>query len=724
MSERNRHRPGSPPARRGPLAPMAAPIRSARLLAVFLVLVLLGALTVYRLVTIQLVQHRAYEQRADNQYRDTRELEPERGMIYDRRGCALVENLTSYRSVGIHPDEIVDARGTAELLAEALSVPAEEIARACEKQSDFVYLAREVEPGTGERVQRLNLPGVEVLKDTKRSYPYGPIGGQVVGHVTVDNEGGAGIERVRDHILAGTPGWGVWQKDARGRMQFDPSYPRREPVDGGPVTLAIDIDAQAIAQEELAAAVARNQAACGMVVVTRPLTGEILAIASCPEYDPNRPADAGFAAQKNRALTDVFEPGSTFKIVPFAAVLERKLAALDEQIDCEQGAWRVADRVIRDSHSHDSLSVREGFAVSSNILTGKLASLMTPSQFYTVIRDFGFGEETGLDFIGEVGGLLPEPDEWSGVTQANLAMGQGIAVTALQLAIAYGAIANGGWLLRPLLILSERAPGGTVTRYTPQRIRRVLMPSTARVLRKLMVEVVEHGTGGRAQIPGVTVAGKTGTAEKPDPVNGGYMDGRYVSSFAGFLPAHRPEWLVVVVIDDPRGGTYYGGSVAAPVVRAIMHRLLVTLPRTELATPAETGRDPRALPGNHVMLPSLLASTHGEALAALAGLELEANVIGDGPVVVAQSARPGELVNAGETITLTLGGRSTTGDVVVPDVRRLALRDALAELTRRGLQPRVRGSGTVVEQTPPPGEPAAAGQVCELVARPLVEALR
>jgi cell division protein FtsI/penicillin-binding protein 2 len=705
--------------------PIGSPIKAGRLVVVFLGLALIAGATVFRLVTIQLVDHSEYTARAEQQYTDTRELPPDRGLILDRRNRPLVENLENYGSIGVRPSRVRDRSMTAQRLADELEVSSREITQKLASDAPFVWVARSVPPTQTSRIEKMNLPGVEVVLETKRSYPYGTNGSQVLGHVNIDNLGSAGIEQLCESELAGRAGWAVMQMDAHGIPRFDPNFPREEPVHGGRVTLAIDIDAQSIAEEELARGITENEAVDGMVVITKPLTGEVLAIASWPGYNANFPSDGPVKNQKNRAITDVYEPGSTFKVVPFAAVIERDLIDLDKMIDLEEGRWRVADRTIRDSHRYDSLTVRQGFAKSSNILTGKLAQLMSQGEFYTVMRDFGFGQETGIDFIGEVRGILPQVRRWSGVSQANMAIGQGVAVTALQLAMAYGAIANNGWLLRPILITSTIDPDGHVTQNEPVRVRRVMMPSTARILRKLMVEAVEDGTGGQAMIDGVSVAGKTGTAEKPDPINGGYMSGQhYISSFCGFLPAENPEWLVLVIINDPQGDRYYGGSVAGPVFRNIMQRMLVTLPQSEPMYALDESDDPRAVEDDGVLMPSVLARTIDEAADQLDRSGLKTSFIGTGDIVIAQSHQPGTLLRKGDSLELTLGCDADADTLSVPEVRQQSLRMALAELTRCGFTPTVEGSGFVVSQDPRPGKMVPAGTRVRLVAEPLLEAMR
>lgn len=703
---------------------MGAPIHPLRLGMVFVLLVALAGTTLWRLVDIQLVQHQRFTEMTRKAVDRTITLKAERGAILDRRGRHLVENLQGYGSVAVRPDSLRNRRAAVAQLAGLLDLPVDHVRSRCSSRDPFVWIDRQIEPERLDRVEELALAGVEVHREPMRGYPYGTVAGQVLGHVRVDGVGAAGIEQLYEPMLSGQDGRTLAEIDRRGHIRYDDSYLIDAPVDGGTVRLSLDIDAQAIVEEELARAVEEHGAAGGSIVITRPLTGEILAIASWPGYDPNHYQVAPVEQQRNRAITDVYEPGSTFKIVPFAAVLERNLVDIEEVIDVEHGKWMVGGRPIHDTKVHDYLTVREGFAKSSNILTGKLASLMTFDEFYTVMRDFGFGQRTGIDLVGEVGGILPPVSRWSGVSQANMAMGQGVAVTTLQLAMAYGAIACDGHLMRPLLVRSVVSPDGEVETYEPQVVRTVVTPRTARIIRKLMQETVQVGTGVQASMEGHAVAGKTGTAQKPKPDGSGYADSSYIASFAGFLPADNPEWLAVVVIDDPQGSLYYGGSVAGPVFRRIMQRLLVTVPMEATPNHPIPTDDPRALPANLVMLPSLHACTESEAMAALEGLGLVGRVVGDGSVVVAQSAPEGSCLPRGETVQLTLGGRTAASDIVAPEVRRKPLRDAIATLARHGLCAVVEGSGLVVSQQPSPGELLALGEEVRLVAEPMLETAR
>jgi cell division protein FtsI/penicillin-binding protein 2 len=692
-----------------------------RLLAVFFAMVVIAAGTFVRLVDIQLVRHGSYVIRANEQYMNRRPIEPERGGIYDRRGNALVVNLPNWYSVGVHSDAVSDPDKLSAQLAEVLQMDVSGIRRAINRRSPFVWVNRKVNPGVANLVKGLGRDEVGLQQTTIRRYPYGKTGSQIIGFVNVDNVGAGGVERRFDGVLGGLPGWEVLQTDAWKREIVDPAYPRQPALDGGKVVLSVDINAQAIAEEELDKAVRDHEADGGMIVVTRPATGEILAMASSPRSNSNDPGRYDASARKNKAITDVYEPGSTFKVVAFAGVLDMDIADIDEVIDCENGRWHTWDRVIRDSHPFGLLTARQVLANSSNIGTAKLAERLAPRTFYTIMRDFGFGQKTGVELPGEVRGILPSPDQWSGVSQANMAMGQGVAVTALQLAMAYGAIANNGWIMKPMLVLSVTDQHGRIELREPVRVRRVLNPSTARTMRRLLTDAVELGTGSSAIIEGLQVAGKTGTAQKVDHKRGVYFQDRYVSSFAGFVPAERPELLAVVVLDDPKGN-YYGGAVAAPVFREVIERLLVVIPRQEPAFEDEELDRKRYFVEEvkKVAMPSLLAHSRQQAAEALHELGLEPVFEGQGRFVSHQAIPAGVDLKVGSRVELVLSEATAVAmkRVTVPDVRGMSLRSAVAAMTRSGLRVRVEGSGSVVGQSLDPGVQATPGTVCKLKADP------
>ncbi|MCB2197822.1 PASTA domain-containing protein [bacterium] len=698
-----------------PQAGPPTPMSRGRLLFVLAMMFLLALVTAFRLVDLQLIHHSDYTTRAQNQYTNRREIEPERGLIFDRRGNNLVTNLPNYWSVGVRPGRAENVSLLSSQLADILEVPAANVQNAFNRRGSFVWVERKIDPRRAQMIRALGSSSIGLQRETLRRYPYGRTGSQVVGYVTVDNDGLGGVEGLFDEALSGQPGWEVVQKDAWRREILDPNYPRLDPVDGGKVVLSIDINAQAIAEEELDAAVEKAGARGGTIVVTRPATGEILAIASSPRFDPNNVRESDPWSRKNRAVTDLYEPGSTFKVVAFAGLIERNLVDLDELVFCENGRWKIADRVIRDSHPYGWLTARQVLANSSNIGTAILADRLSKRDYYTVIRDFGFGQETGIDLPGESGGIMLQPSKWSGVSMANMAMGHGIAITALQLAMAYGAIANDGFLMEPILVLSTTDAEGKVDIRQPTRVRRVLKPSTARTLRTLLTDAVELGTGSNAIIEGLKVAGKTGTAQMVDEENHTYFQDRYHSSFAGFVPADRPELCAVVVIDDPKNG-HYGGAVAAPVFRNVMERLVVTLPRQDASMPGEELDESEGYVEHRsgVEVPSLVALSSADAASRLEALGLVASFAGEGSIVCGQNEMAGSRLTPGSVVELKLGHADRSGGekAIVPDVRGMALRQAVATLTREGFRVEVEGSGVVRTQSLLPGKASTVGRVC------------
>jgi cell division protein FtsI/penicillin-binding protein 2 len=699
------------------------PISRVRLFVVFGVMLLLAGITLLRLIDIQLVKHSDYKSRATSQYTKRSEIKASRGTICDRQGRPLTSNLPHYWSVGVIASKIENRDDVIRELSTILEIDPKTVQSAIDRRGNFTWIKRKFDPHIAATIRDLGFKGVELRQEILRRYDYEQTGSQVIGYVDIDNIGGGGIEKIYDDLLTGKSGWKVLQKNAIRQNMHDPNFPKSDPVNGGEIILSIDINAQAIAEEELIEAVKKYDAAGGMIVVTRPSSGEIIAIASAPRFDPNRPGDSELSALKNKAVTDVYEPGSTFKAVSFAGLLEKDRCGIDELVFCENGKWRIHDRVIHDSHPHAWLTARQVLAKSSNIGTAKLVEKLTNKELYTIMRDFGFGQKSGVGIMGEVRGIIPNPGKWSGVSQSNIAMGHGIAITAIQLAMAYGAIANDGYLMKPIMVLSATDQAGNVTYNQPSRVRRVLKPSTARTMRHLLTDAVELGTGGNAMIEGLLVAGKTGTAQKVDSEKRTYYKDRYVGSFAGFLPADRPELLAVVVIEDPRNA-HYGGTVAAPVFQKVMKRLLVTLPRQKPMMNEDDNSEVQLFADEYgIVIPAMIGMSKSDAESLLNSLGLKANFINEGKVVSRQELIPGTRVGEGRVVEIQLSKMhgNSSEKVNMPDVRGLTLRQAMKELTSLGIDVRIEGSGLVISQTLKPGKMYSVGQICTLKAKQSVK---
>ncbi|MDQ3646936.1 MAG: penicillin-binding protein 2 [Actinomycetota bacterium] len=520
-----------------------------------------------RLFVLQIMDAPAYAQRALDQRQREITFPARRGAILDRNGEPLAISV-DLNSVFTDPAHVEDARSAARKLAPVLGVEASELAgklRGTSPGDRFEYLARQVSPEVARRVRALDLPGVYMEAEPKRYYPGGKLAAHLLGFADIDGLGVAGLELQYEDILRGTPGKMVLEQDPAGRPLPQAEFEHVPAHPGRSLVLTIDKDIQYFTQLTLRQATARFGAVAGTAIVMRPGTGEILALANTPDYDPNRAGDSPADAQRNRALTDVYEPGSAYKIVTAAAALEEGVVTPKTSFVVAD-SQQIADRVIHDSHAHptEKMSVTEIIEQSSNVGTVQIGIKVGKDTLDSYIRRFGFGERTGLDFPGESPGIVIDKDDWSGSTIGTVPIGQGIAATALQMASAYATVANDGVKLEPKLLSATMNDRG-LEPSARSAARRVVSRATASALTRILTGVVERGTGIEAQIPGYDVAGKTGTAQKP-AADGGYGD-TYVASFAGFAPARRPAVVVIVVLDEPT--PIWGGTTAAPTFRTI-----------------------------------------------------------------------------------------------------------------------------------------------------------
>jgi cell division protein FtsI (penicillin-binding protein 3) len=546
-----------------------------------------------RLVYLQVFERAELTARAEQQQESLITIEPKRGTIFDRMGRELAVSLDVDSIYGV-PSAVKNPR----LLARRLSPVLHEDPRALERKfssgRSFVWLSRKADPAKVERVKALGLTKeVGFLHEARRFYPKKALAGPVLGFTNVDNEGLEGVEREYDKVLRGVSGRVLAEKDAFGRMVFPggPGFQYTLPKAGKDVVLTIDEVIQHIAEKELDRALAGARARGGVCLVMNPQTGELLALSvraganGRGAFNPNTPQQYRPAEWRNRAVTDAFEPGSIFKPVLAAAALEEKAVHPQERLDCSAGSIKVADRVIRDAHKNGVLTFTDVIAESSNVGTIKVSQRLGRERFFKYITAFGFGRKTGVDLPGEIPGLVKDYRLWSGVSIGSIAIGQEIGVTPLQMAAAYGAIANGGMLMKPYVVAEivdrDGKDGAT---FGPQPVGRVVSEETCGRLRKILQRVVESGTGQKARPAGYTAAGKTGTAQKIDQRTGFYSKDEYVSSFVGFVPASAPKLVILVMIDSPEG-VVGGGSVAAPAFRAVAEQSLAYLQ----APPDDTG---------------------------------------------------------------------------------------------------------------------------------------
>lgn len=693
-----------------------------RLLLLKAFLALFFVVIVVRLVTIQIIEAPKYRAIARKQYEQKFTLPAVRGNIYDRSGHVLVSN-TMFVSFAADPKIVGDKDvAVANAFARVFNKPASHYLSRLRTDPSrrFVWLERRVNPSVARRLSAASLEGVVMVNEPKRLYHYDELAASLIGFTDIDNNGIAGMELVCDEDLRGTAGSVVMQRDGLGRTRPSADYPTVEPVDGHDVRLTIDLSYQAILEEELKTGVTLNKADGGLAVMLDPKTGEILALATVPSINPNTPESYESGTARNRVVTDMFEPGSIFKIVTAAAAYEHDVISPEKRFDAENGLYKVVMRgkvvrLIRDTHEHESLTFREGLEQSSNIVMAKAVELIGPERFYRQARDFGFGIPTGVELPGEVRGRLKKPHEWSGITMQTMAYGYEVAVTPLQIAAAYAAIANGGVLMKPYVVRQILAKdGGVIRENRPQKIRRVVSEETAARLTEAFEGAVERGTAQEVRIAGVRVAGKTGTARRI--VDGKYAQGSYTASFVGYFPVEDPQVVCLVMMENPRAHGYYGGVTSGPIFRAVAERVLQTSSRFQRTSPEDRPSDD----AKPVIVPDVRTVTLTVAERILRGQGLQAEVFGRGRFVIKQSPQPGSRMMHGASVKLVVRDEPPVeGDrVTVPDVRGLSVRRAVNRLVLDEFDVILEGSGMVVRQTPPPGQRAVSGSTVRLSCEP------
>ena len=547
------------------------PFRGRRV-AVACGLVVAFILIIVRLVNLQVLQAAELTLKADRQHQKNVTLEGARGTIYDRNSKVLAMNMEVPSVFGVPVS--LNPTVTARSLSSVLHVKAAEIEKKLKQEKHFVWLARKLEPEQGRRLERLSLDGVGVVMEGRRFYPKGPLLSHVLGFAGMDDRGLEGVELRYEQYLRGEKRAVVLQRDALGRAVFPKGLNEEGAAAGHSLTLTVDEVIQYIAEKELDEAVSRSNAKSGTVIVMNPKTGEVLAMAVSPRFDPNAVAALVPDRWRNRALTDTYEPGSTMKTMIAAAALEEKVMTPGSMIYGENGQLSIANTVIHDHEKLGWMTFAQMIQKSSNIGAAKVGIALGEWRVFDYLKEFGFGEKTGVDLPGETSGLLRGPRQWGKRSLASISMGQEIGVTPLQMVTAMSAIANGGVLMKPYVVSEVRnAKGQLMAQTMPQAKRRIVSLDTARTLTTLLEGVVTIGTGGKAGIPGYRVAGKTGTAQKVDPRTGAYSSTLLVGSFLGYVPAENPRLAMIVVIDEPKGEGW-GGVVAAPVFRRIGEQVL------------------------------------------------------------------------------------------------------------------------------------------------------
>ncbi len=703
------------------------------------VFVIWGCGICIRLIYLQVFRYGSFEQRAQHQQQRTEEVSARRGIIYDRQGRELAMSI-SVDSVFAVPAEMPKPASTLSLIARITRQDPREILARCQAAKTFCWLARKPEPEISARIHSLNLRGVYFQKESKRYYPKNELAAQVLGYVGMDDAGLSGIERQYEEQLHGRPGQMIISVDARKRWF---GSVEKQPEAGQNIVLTLDEKIQYIAERELETAMHQTHAETGTVIVENPRTGEILALANRPTFNPNLARQITSQKLKNHAVSDVYEPGSTFKLVTISGALEEKVTRPDEVFDCQMGSIIYNGMRIRDSKPHGLLSVSNILAESSDVGSIKIGLRLGEERFYRYIRGFGFGQQTGIEIPGETRGLSKPVNRWSRVSIAAISMGQEIGITPLQLAGLVSTMANDGVYVAPRMTVATIPPQSTPQKvaFHPANERRVISSITAAEMLQMMQGVVLHGTGKKAMLTGYSSAGKTGTAQKVDPATRAYSHSKYVASFAGFAPVNNPAITIVVVLDSAVG-LHQGGQVSAPVFQRIAQQVLEYMHTThDLELPAERQVLLARSRANETDLEEGSPDHPGEALdiADAGTVELAtadparptssdqfenvaaANRSGIAPAALRQKETvaphpPSPTFQIATTKTPILPSTNGTvvldveqGGIVVPSFLGKSVRTAIELAESSALDLNIVGSGLAHDQSPPAGSHVSSG---------------
>ena len=704
-------------------------------LSLFAALLFLWMLAICgRLVWLQIVQYGFLTQRAAHQQQRSIEVAPPRGIIYDRKGRELAASI-QVDSVFAVPSEIPDQGTAAALLAHVLRSDPKEMLARLQSSHSFIWIARKLDSEIATRIRALNLKGIYFQKEPKRFYPKKELAAQVLGYVGMDDEGLAGIERSFDQGLRGRPGSMLISMDARhrwfGRVE-------KSPEPGQNLVLTIDEDIQHIAEKELQRAINETHAETGTIVIQNPKTGEILALANSPTFNPNSPRGIDPRSLKNRAVSDVYEPGSTFKMVTIAAALDEKATNPNEVFDCQMGKIFLGGRTIHDWKAYGLLSTSEILQKSSDVGAIKIALRLGDERMYKYIRGFGFGSRTGIELQGETRGITKPVSRWSKMSIGAIAMGQEIGVSPLQLVSMTSAMANDGIWTPPRIVAGTTVgsvdvvggPARSVVFNAGQQ-HRVISPMTAAEMREMLQEVVLKGTGRKAILDGYSSAGKTGTAQKINPLTHRYDRVKLIASFSGFAPVNNPAISVTVILDSPVG-EHHGGTIAAPVFGRIAQQVLeyldvphdvdVRSPQRMLLRASAKPEDSLEGSPDHVgedvsandavaedsapMTPSKSSPTKGVVAAGYhVGPAVDTQHVAspDGESKTADSGTSSNIPTSG-TVVLDVDAAK-----IVPSFLGKPVRLVIEESEKAGLEVDIFGSGVARQQNPPPGARLPAG---------------
>ena len=644
----------------------------ARYVVVVISSIFIWMVLVSRMFYLQVIDPKNLGEALESQFEDKISIPPLRGNFYDRNGKKLTDNIEHF-TFAANPKKVKDRDAVARLFSKTFNKSKQHYLKLLKSRNSFVYLERNVDPTLGRELSQSPLPlGVQVKSSVRRYYPYGDVAAPLIGFVGTDQSGLSGLEDLYNHQLAGIDGWKEQGSDGHGNTRHRGVFREQKAINGDDCILTIDVDLQIIVEEELKSALERHRADKGEAVLVNPETGEILALASLPAFNPNSRSSIKEESLISHPIMSAFEPGSTFKVVGATALLENNKVHPMDVFDCEGGEFSINGIDVKDWKSFDKLTFAEVLQNSSNIGIIKAVESLDDSQMFNIARKFGFSEKSGVQFPYENSGSLKKNKFWSNLSKSEIAIGYEVSVTTLQLAMAYSAIGNGGILLKPQLIDKLRTPNGHEQKIDKMdALRRVASYKTMQTMSGILEKAVSQGTGMKAFLPKLNIAGKTGTAKKIK--NGKYVS-EYRASFASFYPSQDPEYTLIITIDHPRTGGYTGGMVAAPIAKEIYRRIYNLRdhnaePYLQAAAPAES--DERDFQESNTLQGQLLSS-------AMSVLKVNST------------------------------------HVTMPDLKGLTLKSSLSGLYALGVKPVRHGSGRVIRQIPAAGTKLKAGQTVEI----------
>lgn len=695
-----------------------------RRMNIFLLFFTLGFLVIAgRLVQIQILDSEKYIYVAKKQSQSRDIIIPPRGLIFDRNMNPLVTN--QYKiTVSADPYRIKSPDSVAAILSDIFKKDKNEyLALLDNKNSPNVFLERKSDLQDLKGLDSLKIDGLNIIKEPSRYYNYGSLASQIIGFTDMENKGVSGIELAFNKELTGKEGYLIMQKDGKGNKRPDLSYNQKEPVQGDNIVLTIDKNIQQFVEEELESGVKYFNADKGKVVVISVKTGEILAMSSFPSFNPNSIKAEDTIGMKNSVISDIYEPGSTFKLITAAGILEENLMTESAVLSTDNGTYTVYGMKITDSHTSPSMTFQQVIENSSNVGVSKLSQKLGTERFYKYARDFGIGIYSGVELRGENKGYLKRPVDFTAGSLEFMSIGYQVAVNLLQLSMAYASVANSGMLMKPMIVRKELSPAGQlVSENYPSNIRQVISQQTAKRLTQMFAGVVDRGTGIDARVKGVNVAGKTGTSQRI--VQGEYSSSSHNSSFIGYFPAENPVILIAVVLDDPKSGEFYGGKVAAPVFQKIASRILnyagnnvttmdflnVSFDKnlnTQQPNSNETNSDFKVVP---LLIDMNLENAIDILKERKIKFEVENFTRKDKNtkyVIAEQYPKPDEKITNIENLVVKIKVKEVTFNqsktLKVPDVKTMSLRKAINKMVSEGFIVEIVGSGEVIDQIPKAG---------------------